>query len=100
MDAQLINILKKYFSDKPIIRGYIFGSASRNEDLSNSDIDILVELDYSRQISLVDFIGWKLDLEKLTSKRIDMVSDDAVSKYIRPFIDKDKSLIYDRAARR
>ena len=91
------NILKirNYFRDKPVFKAYLFGSQIRNEAKSDSDIDILVELDYSQQIGL-KFIKMQLDLQDILKTRVDLLSDKAVSKYIRHFIENDKVLIYEK----
>lgn len=76
-------------------KAYLFGSYSRKEAESNSDVDILVDLDYSKHIGLA-FVQMKDDLEQELQKKIDLVSSKSVSKYLRPFIEKDKILIYER----
>lgn len=90
-----ISTIKSYFTDKPVLRAFLFGSYSRNEASENSDVDILVELDYSQHIGL-GFINMKYDLEERLYKKIDLVSSNAISKYILPFINKDKRLIYEK----
>ncbi|HVA98119.1 MAG TPA: nucleotidyltransferase domain-containing protein [Bacteroidia bacterium] len=89
------NIIKNFFSDKPILKAYLFGFYARNEAESNSDIDILVDLDYSKHIGL-SFVSMKLELEKKLHKKIDLVSSQAISKTILPFVEHDKKLIYER----
>ncbi|MEO8768623.1 MAG: nucleotidyltransferase domain-containing protein [Ferruginibacter sp.] len=90
-----IKIIKDYFENKPVLRAYLFGSYSRKEASEYSDIDILVDLDYSQHIGM-GFIKMKLDLEAKLHKKIDLVSSNAISKYILPFINDDKRLIYER----
>ena len=86
---------KNYFKTKPVLKAFIFGSNARNEANENSDIDLLVELDYSEKIGL-QFIQMKFDLEKLLNKSVDLVSSNGISKHIKSNIDKDKTLIYAR----
>lgn len=95
LDKKDIRVIKDYFRDKPVLRAFLFGSYARNEGADKSDIDILVELDYSKHIGL-GFIDMKFELEEMLQKKIDLVSSNAVSKYILPFIDKDKKLIYEK----
>jgi predicted nucleotidyltransferase len=90
-----IQIVKDYFSGLPVLKAYLFGSFSRNEADGNSDIDILVDLDYSKHIGL-GFVTMQSELQKKLQKKIDLVSSKAISKYIKPFIEKDKVLIYER----
>ncbi|HWZ35699.1 MAG TPA: nucleotidyltransferase domain-containing protein [Mucilaginibacter sp.] len=95
LSANDIQIVKDYFSGQPVIKAYLFGSFSRNEADANSDVDILVDLDYSKHIGL-GFITMQSELQQKLHKKIDLISSKAVSKYIKPFIEKDKVLIYER----
>jgi uncharacterized protein len=88
-------ILKAFFSKQPVLKAYVFGSVSRGEAEAQSDLDILVELDYSQPLGL-GFIQMQLDLSDLLQKKIDLVSAGGLSKHIQPFIDADKKLIYAR----
>ncbi len=78
-----------------MIKAYLFGSFSRSEADDNSDVDILVDLDYSKHIGL-GFVTMQSELQQKLHKKIDLISSKAVSKYIKPFIEKDKVLIYER----
>lgn len=90
-----INIIKDFFSKQPVLKAYLFGSYRRGSENKDSDIDLLVELDYSQPIGL-EFIQMQLDLQKLLSKKVDLVSARGLSKYIQPILDKEKKLIYAR----
>lgn len=95
MESKNIHIIQNYFKNKPVLKAYLFGSFVRNEANKNSDIDILVDLDYSQKIGL-EFISMKLDLEDLLHRKIDLVSSLGISPYIKPIIDAEKRLIYER----
>jgi predicted nucleotidyltransferase len=88
-----INIIRAFFTDKPVKKAFIFGSYSRGEADTDSDLDILVELDYSQHIGMA-FFGMQTELEQKLHRKIDLVSDNGVSPIIRPFIEKDKVLVY------
>ncbi|SEW14362.1 nucleotidyltransferase family protein [Chitinophaga arvensicola] len=90
-----IKIIQQYFSDKPVKKAFIFGSHARGTADDQSDIDILVELDYTKYIGL-GFVTMQQDLEDKLHKKVDLISEKAVSKYILPFIKSDKQLIYER----
>lgn len=93
-----LQAIKNYFRNLPVKRVYLFGSCSQNMQTAASDIDLLIEVDYSKvKVSLLDFIGWKLDLEKITNNKIDLVSADGISRYLQPFIDNTKVLIYEKS---
>jgi hypothetical protein len=90
-----IELISQYFTAQPVIKAYLFGSYSRGEADQNSDIDILVELDYSQNISW-DYFAMKEDLENKLHKKVDIVSSRGISKYLSPYIEKDKRLIYEK----
>ena len=59
----------------------VFGSIARGEGKRDSDLDVLVELELGR--SLLDIIAIKQDLEDLLNTKVDVVTEAAVSPYIR-----------------
>lgn len=93
-DESILSI-GNYFSNKPVIKAYLFGSQASGKADNESDVDLLVELDYSEGIGLM-FIQMQLDLEELLDKKVDLVSANGMSKYIQPIIDKEKKMIYAR----
>lgn len=90
-------ILQHFFATKPVTKAYLFGSHARNEAAADSDIDIMVELDHSHPIGM-KFFTYQSELQELLKKKVDLVSAEGLSKYVKPFVDKDKILIYERAA--
>ena len=93
LDATRIEMIRKYFETKPVLKAYLFGSYVRQEADSRSDIDILVDLDYSQRIGL-QFIQMKIDLEELLNTKVDLVSSNGLSRYIKPSVENEKQLIY------
>jgi predicted nucleotidyltransferase len=73
----------------------LFGSYARDEADEESDLDVLVELDYSKNPGL-NFFGWHTELSQKIDKLVDVVSDGGLSKYIRPYVEKDKLLMYEK----
>ncbi len=90
-----IELIQQYFKAQPVLKAYLFGSYVRGEATLDSDIDILVDLDYNESIGW-EFIQMQIDLQNLLSKKVDLVSARGLSKYIQPIIDTEKQLIYDR----
>jgi predicted nucleotidyltransferase len=95
LDASQIETIKNYLRTRPVLKAYLFGSYVRDEADDQSDIDILVDLDYSQRIGL-QFIQMKIDLEKLLNTKVDLVSSNGLSKYVKPRVDHEKQLIYAR----
>ena len=90
-----IKTISDYFRNTPVLKAFLFGSFSREDALDDSDVDILVELDYTKHIGL-GFVKMKIDLEDKLHKKIDLVSSNSISKHLLPFINNDKKLIYER----
>ncbi len=59
----------------------VFGSMARNVDTDDSDIDLLVKIDPQR--SLLDIIDAKHQIEDLTNRRVDIVTEAALSPYMQ-----------------
>jgi predicted nucleotidyltransferase len=88
----------EFLSSQPIQKAYLFGSYSRQDETTESDIDILVDLDKS--VDLFQFISIKLNLEKLLNKKVDLISSNGLSPHIRTYIDNEKILIYEKQNQR
>lgn len=91
---ELISKINIFFVDKPISKAYLFGSYARNEQTQDSDVDILV--DFEKQANLFDLIGLQQNLSELLKLKVDLLSSKGVSKFMLPYIEKDKVLIYER----
>ena len=59
----------------------VFGSLARGEGRADSDLDLLVTLGEER--SLIDLVELKLDLESLVHRPVDVVTEQALSPYLR-----------------
>lgn len=92
----MTRMLIDFFSDKPVHKAFLFGSVVRNEAGKESDIDILVELDYENGANYFVFFDMQQQLNKLLNKKVDLVSAKGLSAYIQPIIDSEKVLIYER----
>lgn len=95
LEPKYRKIISDYFQDKPVLKAYLFGSYVRGEANEQSDVDILIELDYSQYIGLA-FVEMQLDLQDILSRKVDLVSERGLSKFIKPFIEQEKELIYAR----
>ena len=59
----------------------IFGSVARNEARPDSGLDILVTMEPGR--TLFDLIALEQDLSELLGRSVDVLSDAALSPYLR-----------------
>ncbi len=73
----------------------IFGSYARNENKDDSDLDVLVYLDYSKRVSLLDLIGVEQNLSEELGIKVDLVTEKSISPLVKPFIEKDIRIIFE-----
>lgn len=59
----------------------IFGSAARGDDTTESDLDVLVEMEDGR--SLIDHVALKQDLEELLQREVDVVTEASLHPRLR-----------------
>lgn len=84
MKPEIENIKKKI---TPILQHYevkkaaLFGSCTRGEMKKNSDIDILVEI--GKDISLLDFVGIKQEIEEAVGRKVDLVEYCTIKPILR-----------------
>ena len=84
---KIVKVLKNH----GVKRGGLFGSLVRGEMKEDSDIDILVEIE--KDISLLDFIGIKLEIEDGLGRKVDLVEYCAIKPSIRDKILKEQVVI-------
>lgn len=73
------NLLKRYRVKKI----GLFGSFSRNESTSVSDIDLLVDFE---EKSLDNFIDLVFELEKIFGRKVELLTEKGISPYILPYV--------------
>ncbi|MCB1191998.1 MAG: nucleotidyltransferase domain-containing protein [Leptospiraceae bacterium] len=93
--SEISEVLNEYFKDKPVIKAYLFGSYARKEAKPESDLDILVELDYSTKIGSA-FFCMSDELQELFGKKVDLLSSEAMTDVIKETIYKERKVIYER----
>lgn len=87
---QIFSVLKKHeieIKQFGVNHLALFGSVVRNEQKSESDIDVLVEFDPKK--GLFVFIDLKFYLEKLLGQKVDLVSKNALHPSLKEKILKE-----------
>jgi len=87
-------IIKEYFKDKPVKKIQVFGSFARNEQKEGSDIDILLEMEHP--VGLFKLSGYLIDLEEKLGLNVDLGTDKSLSKYVRPYVEKELETVYEK----
>lgn len=71
----------------------IFGSYAREEEIPESDIDILVE--FSEVKSLLELIGIENELSEALQIKVDLLTEKAISPYLIEGIRRELEVIYE-----
>src|SRR5260370_18887484 len=80
MIGTLDNVLEKLRTHEPELRGLgvshatVFGSVARGEARSDSDIDVLVELDQERPLGIFEYPRLKLYINEILNGAGDVVN--------------------------
>ena len=90
--------IAEYFKTQPIVKAWLFGSFARGEQREDSDVDILILPDKSQHFSLFTLSGMYEDLKELLGCEVDLITDGGLMPFARESVDRDKILIYERAA--
>jgi uncharacterized protein len=69
----------------------LFGSAARDELREGSDIDVLVRFDAPAISSR--YFGVQFAIEDALGMPVDLVTDKALRKELKPFVEKDRILV-------
>ena len=85
----IISILVKH----GIKRILVFGSYARNEATIKSDLDLIV--DFPEETSLLDHIGIEIELSEALNMKIDLLSRNGISPYIKDHVLKEAIVIYE-----
>lgn len=76
----LLPVLEKY----KVTKAGIFGSFVTGTFNSGSDIDLLVEL--NPELSLIDYLSIKNELEDKTNRKVDLVEYDSLKPQLKEII--------------
>jgi len=87
--SKLRNLKPQLANNYPIAAMALFGSFSRSEQIENSDIDILVELDGKIGSRFIDLAE---ELESALGRKVDLISKNGIKP--RYFNSIEEDLIY------
>ncbi|KIM11016.1 MAG: hypothetical protein KU37_07875 [Sulfuricurvum sp. PC08-66] len=90
--SEIIEILKtlkpQYQQEGMNIVG-LFGSFARGEEKSDSDVDIVYEIEKGKTFSMFKYLKYLADLEKSLQHKVDLVRAETIKTDLKPYIYKD-----------
>lgn len=84
-----INVVLK---ENPVEYIGIFGSVARREATPDSDVDVLVK--FSRRPTFAAYLQLDESLHRRLGRKVDLVTEGAVNKFLRPQITRDLKMMY------
>jgi predicted nucleotidyltransferase len=93
-EKETLEIIRNLLVGKSVKKAYLFGSRARGDATSESDWDILIDIE--KGFSLFDQAEIQIKLEDEIGQKVDLVTAGGLRSDIRSYIDKDKILIYER----
>lgn len=88
---QIKHSILPIFDRYGVSKAALFGSVAKDRMRANSDIDILVQID--KDISLLDFVGLKLELEQALKRNVVLVEYDTIKSRLKENILKEQQVI-------
>ncbi len=88
---QIKHSILPIFDRYGVSKAALFGSVVKDRMRANSDIDILVQID--KDISLLEFVGLKLELEQALKRNVDVVEYDTIKPFLREMILEEQEII-------
>lgn len=85
--------LKEFCRRNGITRILLFGSAARGEATPQSDIDLIADL--PSDLSLLDIVRLERELTSLLGRKVDLLTREVISPYIRERIQDDLQVLYE-----
>ncbi len=89
-------MLTQFCKDNSIAALSVFGSYAQNTATDASDVDLLVKFD--RPIGLLELIDLQMRLESLLDKKVDLITENELSPYLKDQILSTSEKIYDKAS--
>lgn len=85
---QILHNSKDYFEKNFFVEKFLlFGSYAKNQQTSDSDIDLLVS--FTQPVDMFEFIDLQDYLTKLFNKKIDLGTSNSLKKFIKDKILKE-----------
>lgn len=83
LKKNIVSAIDSSSSKARVRRVFVFGSYAKGTETKESDVDLIVEFDPANVPDLFEFIGIRDELENSLGKSVDLVTRDALNKYLR-----------------
>lgn len=67
----------------------VFGSVARGEARPDSDVDLIIDLDWTNVPDLFSYMGIEMDLAEWIGRQVHLAVRDGLRPYVRPEVERD-----------
>jgi len=96
--SQTIEEVKKkaapIFDQYGIKYAAVFGSAARNQDKPDSDVDLMVH--FGTPMGMFAYMRFVHELENILHRKVDIVTEQSINKFVKPYIIADLTIVYEK----
>jgi predicted nucleotidyltransferase len=96
MQQTVIRKIQKCLALMPVEKAWLFGSYSRGEETTKSDVDLLVRFDSNVSITLFQYAAIANALRKTLRRKVDLVEEGQLKEFAREDVERDQVLRYER----
>ena len=89
-----LTVLKKDLRQRGVASLALFGSSVRGDRRSDSDVDVLIDIDPNMRFSLVDLVGVKDFLEDRLGRSVDVVTREGLEPLIRDQVLREAEAVF------
>jgi len=80
---------KRFYKEYGIKEIYLFGSVARGEDNEKSDIDLMVEFDKNKNVTIFELMMFEEELKKKFQKNVDVATKEMIKPIVFNYVKKD-----------
>ena len=80
---------ERVLRERGVVHAALFGSAARDEQRPDSDIDIMVEIAPDAPVGLFEYVGIVHLIEDMFPMRVDVANREGLKPLVRPSAERD-----------
>lgn len=93
--TEIFDTLKNYFADKPVKKVSLLSTHDYLSKSENSTIVVILSME--RPLNLLSLAAYRMDLEAIFGRPVDLGTEKGLSPWLFPLIENDIDVVYSRS---